>query len=326
MISLAITIVADKVGKWRMQLLGCMLVLLAGLIFASPLSQNFWLLTTAATIGVVSPSGNEVGPFQVSQVSHACPALSVAETCAVLQALEQSMLAELVAPAARTAIFAWYNFVGYLATALGSAEAGRLVDFLQFKQQWTSVESCRAVFIQYSIIGSAMIAILIIAGLRQWLCLPKNEVPISDEALLQPLNIGSESPSEQSCTTGSYHQTLPSTAREEFHQKWGVSSKSVRLMMHLSLLFALDSFAGGLLTGEHFLCKRQHWWSTWRVIVCTCIQSCWKDLSKCLQPSAGTLLGSKLRCYGPATRTGWQRRHLAPNKQAGINDVYVPRS
>jgi len=193
------------------------------------------------------------------------------------------MLAELVAPTARTAMFAWYNFVGYLATALGSAEAGRLVDFLQLKQQWTSVESCRAVFIQYSIIGSAMIAMLVIAGLRQWLCLPKHEVPISDEALLQPLNIESESPSEQSCTTGSYHQTLPSTAREEFHQKWGVSSKSVRLMMHLSLLFALDSFAGGLLTGEHCLCKRQ-------VIVCICIQGCWKDLSKCLQPSAGTLL------------------------------------
>ena len=53
-----------------MQLLGCMLILLAGLMFAFPWSQNFWLLTTAATIGVVSPSGNEVGPFQVSKVSH----------------------------------------------------------------------------------------------------------------------------------------------------------------------------------------------------------------------------------------------------------------
>ena len=44
------------------------------------------------------------------------------------------MLAELVASTARTAMFAWYNFVGYLATALGSAEAGKLVDFLQLKQ------------------------------------------------------------------------------------------------------------------------------------------------------------------------------------------------
>lgn len=44
------------------------------------------------------------------------------------------MLAELLAPTARTTMFAWYNFVGYLATALGSAEAGRLVDVLQLKQ------------------------------------------------------------------------------------------------------------------------------------------------------------------------------------------------
>jgi MFS family permease len=70
-ISLAITIFADRVGKWRMQLLGCMLLLMAGLLFACPWSQTFWLLTTAATIGVVSPSGNEVGPFQVRK-EHLC--------------------------------------------------------------------------------------------------------------------------------------------------------------------------------------------------------------------------------------------------------------
>ncbi|DBA97003.1 TPA: hypothetical protein ACH3X1_015286 [Trebouxia sp. C0004] len=163
-------------------------------------------------------------------------------------ALEQSMLAELVAPTARTAIFAWYNFVGYLATALGSAEAGKLVDFLQLKQHWTAVESCRAVFFQYSVIGGAMIVILVVAGFKQWLSLPHIAVAISDEALLQPLNTGAESPSEQSSTSGSYHQTLPSEAREECHQKWGMSSKFNRVMIHLSLLFALDSFAGGLLT------------------------------------------------------------------------------
>ena len=67
-IRLAVTAIADKVGKWRMQLLGCLLILLAGLMFAFPRSQTFWVLTTAAA--VVSPSGNEVGPFQVSQVSH----------------------------------------------------------------------------------------------------------------------------------------------------------------------------------------------------------------------------------------------------------------
>ena len=201
--------------------------------------------------------------------------MNVAEilmTCGMLQALEQSMLAELVAPTARTAMFAWYNFVGYLATALGSAEAGKLVDFLQLKRRWTSVESCRAVFIQYSFIGGAMIVILVVAGFKQWLSLPHIEVAISDEALLQPLITGAESPSEQSSTSGSYHPTLPSEAREDCNQKWGMSSKSIRVMMHLSLLFALDSFAGGLLTGEHCVSKLQHCRSILPVIVYICIR------------------------------------------------------
>jgi len=192
-------------------------------------------------------------------------------TCGLLQALEQSMLAELVAPTARTAMFAWYNFVGYLATALGSAEAGRLVDFLQLKQRWTPVESYRAVFFQYSFIGGAMIVILVVAGLKQWLSSPQIKVPISDEALLQPLNPGAESPSEQSSSSGSYHQTLPTEATEVCNQKWGMSYKSIRVMMHLCLLFALDSFAGGLLTGKHCLCKWQHCWSIFPVIVYICI-------------------------------------------------------
>ena len=179
------------------------------------------------------------------------------------------MLARLLAPTARTAMFAWYNFVGYLATALGSAEAGRLVDFLQLKQCWTPVGSFCAVFFQYSFIGGAMIVILVDAGLKQWLSLPHTEVLISNESLLQSLNPGAESPSEQPSGSGSYHQTLPSEAREEC--KWGVSSKSIRVMMHLSLLFALDSFARGLLTSELCLSKWQRCWSILPVnaYVCT---------------------------------------------------------
>ena len=66
-ISVALTLFADKIGKWRMQMLGCLLILTAGAIFASPVGHSFAALTAAATIGVVSPSGNEVGPFQVGQ-------------------------------------------------------------------------------------------------------------------------------------------------------------------------------------------------------------------------------------------------------------------
>ncbi len=60
-ISLWITTAADRLGRRRMLLAGSVLMALAGVVFA--LTNNFWLLLVAGTVGVVSPSGNEVGPF-----------------------------------------------------------------------------------------------------------------------------------------------------------------------------------------------------------------------------------------------------------------------
>ena len=56
-------------------------------------------------IGVISPSGNEVGPF-----------LSI----------EQATLTQLVSDRKRTKVFAWYNLVGSFATALGALAGGGL--------------------------------------------------------------------------------------------------------------------------------------------------------------------------------------------------------
>jgi len=74
---------------------------LAGLDFVS--TDSFLLLLFAATIGVISPSGNEIGPF-----------LSV----------EQAALAHIVPGDRRTDVFAWYNLVGSFSTALGRWRAG----------------------------------------------------------------------------------------------------------------------------------------------------------------------------------------------------------
>ena len=60
-ISLWLTTHADRLGRRRILLAGAALMLLAGLVFA--VVQDFWILLLAATIGVISPSGNEVGPF-----------------------------------------------------------------------------------------------------------------------------------------------------------------------------------------------------------------------------------------------------------------------
>lgn len=100
-ISLWLTTRADRFGRRRTLIVGAFLMAGAGLVFAS--TKNLLALVVAGTIGVISPSGNEVGPF-----------LSI----------EQAMLSHVVADRERTKMFAWYTLTGALATALGSLTAG----------------------------------------------------------------------------------------------------------------------------------------------------------------------------------------------------------
>src|SRR5512143_183541 len=60
-ISLWITTNADRIGRKRMLIAGAGLMLFAGILFA--LTHDFIFLLIAGTVGVISPSGSEVGPF-----------------------------------------------------------------------------------------------------------------------------------------------------------------------------------------------------------------------------------------------------------------------
>jgi predicted MFS family arabinose efflux permease len=128
-ISLWITTAADRLGRRRMLLAGSVLMALAGVTFA--LTHNFWLLVVAGTIGVISPSGNEVGPF-----------LSV----------EHAALSQSVPDQQRTSIFAWHNLSGSLATALGSLCGGLVADMLQARGI-AGADSYRPVVIAYGAAG-----------------------------------------------------------------------------------------------------------------------------------------------------------------------------
>src|ERR1700730_209873 len=60
-VSLFLTTRADRLGRRRMLIVGALLMAAAGLVFAS--TRSLWILVLAGTVGVISPSGNEVGPF-----------------------------------------------------------------------------------------------------------------------------------------------------------------------------------------------------------------------------------------------------------------------
>src|SRR5512140_2557932 len=131
-LSLWITTQADRFGRRRMLLAGAGLMVFAGVLFA--LTRSFALLLVAATIGVISPSGNEVGPFL---------------------AIEQAALAEQTPADRRTSVFAWYNLTGSFATALGALASGALVQLLQAHGA-SAVASYRAVVVVYAALGAVM--------------------------------------------------------------------------------------------------------------------------------------------------------------------------
>ena len=147
-ISLWLTTHADRLGRRRILLAGSVLMLLAGVVFA--FSHDAWILLLAATVGVISPSGNEVGPFL---------------------AVEQASLSQTLPDRDRTRVFGWYNLVGSLATASGALGAGLLAQLVQGGGAST-LDSYRVIVIGYAVVGIAL------AGLF-WRLSPAIEVPLA---------------------------------------------------------------------------------------------------------------------------------------------------
>ncbi|HYC62051.1 MAG TPA: MFS transporter, partial [Thermoanaerobaculia bacterium] len=178
-VSLLLTTRADAIGRKRTLLAGALLMIGAAIVFA--ITRDFTLLVLAATIGVISPSGNEVGPFL---------------------AVEQVALAQAAEGHDRTALFAWYNLAGSFATAAGSLAGGFFTGVLQ-QRGFSDSTSYRAAIFGYAMLG-AILAVVFSRVSRQ---VEGERVPM---------------------------------------RGWFRVERSRGIAARLSALFALDSFAGGL--------------------------------------------------------------------------------
>ena len=181
LVSLYLTTRADALGRKRTLLAGALLMIGAAVVFA--MTRDFTLLVLAATIGVISPSGNEVGPFL---------------------AIEQVALAQAAQGRDRTSLFAWYNLAGSFATAAGSLAGGFLAGRLM-SHGFGTVTSYRSAIIAYAVLGG--ILAIVFAGVSS---------AIEGEHSAKPVR---------------------SLFRVE---------QSGSIVMKLSGLFAIDSFAGGM--------------------------------------------------------------------------------
>ncbi len=184
-ISLWLTTHADRFGRRRVLIVSSLLVVVAGTVFA--LTDWVPLLIVAGIVGVISPTGNEVGPFL---------------------AVEQASLSEVVAARRRTAVFAWYNLVGYLATATGALAAGLLGELL-IGAGWPALDAYRAIVAGYALIGLAMAAMAWRLGSA--IEAPRATKP--DDGIARRLGLG----------------------------------RSRSVVLRLSALFSIDAFAGGFI-------------------------------------------------------------------------------
>jgi MFS family permease len=191
-ISLWIALMADSVGRRKMLLVGTGLMIFAGVVFA--LTGHLLLLTIAAIIGTISPTGNEVGAF-----------LSI----------EQAILPQTAPDKHRTQVFAWYNLLGSMATAIGSLCGGGLVQLAQ-SMGASPLMSYRVVVLGYALGGLALALLFMRLS-------PSVEVGATQVSPLPP-------------TSSKFRKLL--TARFGLH-------RSRLTVFKLSGLFMLDAFAGG---------------------------------------------------------------------------------
>jgi predicted MFS family arabinose efflux permease len=134
-VSLLITTRADRLGRRTMLIVGALLMAVGGVVFA--ITDLFVILLLAATVGVLSPTGGEVGPFLP---------------------IEQAALSQIVPESRRLDVFAWYNLTGSVATAIGALVGGIVAETAQ-SAGLLGAASYRPVLFCYATIGGILTGI-----------------------------------------------------------------------------------------------------------------------------------------------------------------------
>ncbi|KAF7513596.1 hypothetical protein GJ744_008890 [Endocarpon pusillum] len=237
-ISLILTMIADGIGRRRMLGLGSLLMTASGIVFAT--CSNYWVLVAASVLGVISPSGNEIGPFK---------------------AIEESTISQLVSSKERSSVLAWYILFGSAGTAGGTISCGWATQSLQMHRGWTALESYRVLFWAYAVLGLVKLALSLIltpaaeqgrpptapkptanAGeTRPLLAEQQNGAVITPNIPSSPHRDHDDSPIIQK--PSSTHPTILQALKSLLPP---LSPESQSILTKLCLLFAIDSIASGL--------------------------------------------------------------------------------
>ncbi|KAK9234355.1 major facilitator superfamily domain-containing protein [Lipomyces kononenkoae] len=236
--SLGMVLVADRIGRRKILATGSMLMCISGITFSY--TSNFWILLAAAVFGVISPSGNEIGPFKT---------------------IEESTLAHLANLETRSELYAWYNLLGGIGLALGTVSSGWIVQILQDNYGWSTIGSFRCIFVLYSLVAAVkfLTSILLSSKVEQHAKHSQSEEGESDDMDSQeedPLldSLSNSETEDLMSSVQSDQQPGPLSeppASTSSKARWKgivpkLSSQSRKAVLPLLLLFSIDSFASGI--------------------------------------------------------------------------------
>lgn len=135
-VTAGVSLFADRWGRRRTLIASAVLMALGGVVLAA---GSFPLLLLFAALATLSPSAQEIGPFQ---------------------SLEQAALSEASTEPGRLMPYAWYNLAGYLAVAIGALAAGAIPTALQ-AAGWSALGAQRALVWAFAAIGLTLAALYI---------------------------------------------------------------------------------------------------------------------------------------------------------------------
>ena len=220
------TLVADRIGRRKVLLCGSSLMVLTGAIFSY--FENFWILLFAAVIGVVSATGNDLGPFR---------------------AIEESTLSHLTTPKTRADVLSWYVTIASVGSAVGTEACGRIVDTLQQLDGWTAVDAYHSIFLVYTAAGMLNIAFILLMSdkCEAEKVAEKATEAIEEEGILLD-EVDSDKEERESLETGDpgpSTRTPPSLPQKKGYFA-SISRATLSIMYRLWALLLSDSLADGM--------------------------------------------------------------------------------
>jgi MFS family permease len=223
LLSVLLTLVADRLGRRLILFSGSFLMVLSGAVFA--LFENFWILLFAAVVGVISATGSDFGPFR---------------------AIEESTLSHLTTPKTRPDVLAWYITTASVGSAIGTELTGRVVHYLRHRDGWTLVDAYHFVFWIYSAMGALNMVLTLLLSKK---CEVEESRPETEESevLLDEMDERGHRDSEEET------DQIPSPTESQESQKSGKRSRFAQIsqatrsvMYKLWFLLIVDSLADGM--------------------------------------------------------------------------------